>query len=224
MSEAGADGRGDEQRGLGVLGPLLLQHDSPEWHLPRPGMEVAGYMLEAKLGSGGQGTVFRARREGRTFAVKFLFLPRAAHWAWRERDVMVKLCDAGGLPLEGHGLWPARQPLFLFLVMPLRARAAAGRVDAGAQPRALQAAQLFRQGARQLAVAHAAGMVHRDVKGANLLVYGKGRVVLVDFGVATYEGAPPVTGSFPPGTWSLPQPPGVARLSRRGGLALLPGR
>ncbi|PTL75607.1 serine/threonine protein kinase, partial [Vitiosangium sp. GDMCC 1.1324] len=82
------------------------------------GMEVAGYRLEARLGTGGQGTVFRARREGRLFAVKFIFLPRAARWAWRELDVMVKLWRAGGLPLEGHGLWPAREPLFLFLVTP----------------------------------------------------------------------------------------------------------
>ena len=209
MSEAGTDSAGDEPRGSGALAhPLLrrLQQDSPERHLPRPGMEVAGYTLEARLGSGGQGTVFRARREGRFFAVKFLFLPRAAHWAWRERDVLVKLSHAGGLPLEGHGLWPARQPLFLFLVMPYVRGLPLDVWTRVHNPDALQAAQLFGQGARQLAVAHAAGIIHRDVKGANLLVYGEQRVVLVDFGVATYEGAPPVTGAFPPGTWSYLSP------------------
>jgi hypothetical protein len=205
MSEASTDSAGDEPWETGALAhPLLrrLQHDSPERHLPRRGMQVAGYTLEAKLGSGGQGTVFRATREGRQYALKFLFLPRAAHWAGRERDVLVKLSDAGGLPLEGQGLWPAHQPLFLFLVMPYVRGLPLDVWTRVHNPGALQAAQLFRQGARQLAVAHAAGIIHRDVKGANLLVYGEQRVVLVDYGVATYEGASPVTGYYPPGTWS----------------------
>ena len=73
-------------------------------------------------------------------------------------------------------------------------------------PDALEVAQLFRQGARSFSVVHAAGVIHRDVKGANLLVYGEGRLVLVDFGVATYEGAPSVTGAFPPGTWPYLSP------------------
>ncbi|HEX5752206.1 MAG TPA: protein kinase [Archangium sp.] len=73
-------------------------------------------------------------------------------------------------------------------------------------PCALEVAQLFGQGAHQLAVVHAAGVVHRDVKGANLLVHGEGQVVLVDYGVATYEDAPRLTGAFPPGTWSYLSP------------------
>ncbi len=198
MSEAGADERGDEQQ--------RLHHESPERYLPRPGMEVAGYKLEARLGTGGQGTVFRARREGRTYAVKFLYLPRAEHWAWRERDVMVKLCGAGGLPLEGHGLWPARRPLFLFLVMPYVRGLPLDMWTRAHNPDALAGGLLMRQGARQLSVVHAAGVIHRDVKGANLLVYGEQRLVLVDFGVATYEGAPSVTGPFPPGTWPYLSP------------------
>jgi serine/threonine-protein kinase len=169
-------------------------------------MEVAGYRLEATLGTGGQGTVFRATREGRTYAVKFIFLPRAAHWAWRELDVMVKLWRAGGLPLEGHGLWPAHQPLFLFLVMPYVRGLPLDVWTRVHNPNALQVAQLMRQCARQLSVVHAAGVIHRDVKGANLLVYGEERLVLVDFGVATYEGAPSVTGPFPPGTWPYLSP------------------
>ena len=208
MSEPGASRRMDEQVRQWVSSPETrhLRNDPPEEHLPRVGMEVAGYRLEATLGTGGQGTVFRAVREGRTYAVKFIFLPRAAHWAWRERDVMVKLCSAGGLPLEGHGLWPARQPLFLFLVMPYVRGLPLDVWTRLHNPDALAGAQLFRQGARQLSVVHAAGVIHRDVKGANLLVYGEQRLVLVDFGVATYEGAPPVTGAFPPGTWPYVSP------------------
>ncbi|HLM43583.1 MAG TPA: protein kinase, partial [Myxococcaceae bacterium] len=152
------------------------------------------------------GTVFRARREGRHYAVKFIFLPRSAPWARRELDVMVKLWRAGSLPLEGHGLWPAREPRFLFLVTPfVRGRPLDEWVRVH-NPHALAVVELVRQAARLLAEVHEAGVVHRDVKGANLLVCDEGRLVLVDFGVATYEGAPEVTGPMPPGTWSYLSP------------------
>jgi serine/threonine-protein kinase len=169
-------------------------------------MEVAGYRLEARQGTGGQGTVFRARREGRLFAVKFIYLPRAAHWGWRELDVMVKLWRARGLLLEGHGLWPAPKPLFLFLVTPFVHGLPLDVWTRVHNPNAREVAELVRQAARQLQVVHEAGVVHRDVKGANLLVCEGGRLVLVDFGVATYEGAPSVTGPMPPGTWPYLSP------------------
>ncbi|KFA87107.1 serine/threonine protein kinase, partial [Archangium violaceum] len=93
-------------------------------------------------------------------------------------------------------------PLYLFLVMPLVRGLPLDLWTRVHNPCALQVAHLFGQGARQLSVVHAAGVVHRDVKGANLLVRGEGQVVLVDFGVATYQDAPRLTGAFPPGSWS----------------------
>ncbi|WP_309891075.1 protein kinase domain-containing protein [Archangium sp.] len=211
MSEAGAGRHEDEQEGRrGAWRPRMrmrhLARDSPERHLPPVGMEVAGYRLETRLGSGGQGTVFRARREGGLFAVKFIYLPRAARWGWRELDVMVKLWRAGGLPLEGHGLWPAQEPLFLFLVTPFVRGLPLDVWTRVHNPHAREVAELVRQAARLLQVVHEAGVVHRDVKGANLLVCEEGRLVLVDFGVATYESAPEVTGPFPPGTWPYLSP------------------
>ena len=53
---------------------------------PGVGEEVDGYRLEARLGEGGQGIVFRARRDGRLHALKFLPLLKG-DWAWRELEV-----------------------------------------------------------------------------------------------------------------------------------------
>ncbi|MFL5355234.1 serine/threonine protein kinase [Archangium sp.] len=198
MSEAGAMGPMEEREGE--------RHGSPEEHLPRVGMEVAGYRLERRVGRGGQGTVFRASREGRGFAVKFIFLPRSARWGWRELDVLVKLWPAGGPLLEGCGLWPAQQPRFLFLVTPYVHGLPLDTWTRLHNPTALQVARLVLQAARQLQPVHKAGVVHRDVKGANLLVDEEERLVLVDFGVATYAGAPAVTGPFPPGSWCYLSP------------------
>jgi serine/threonine protein kinase len=178
-----------------------------------PGVDAqAGYRLEATVGSGGQGTVFRARRESLPFAVKFIPLSRAP-WARRELDVGVKLWRSAGLPLVGHGLWPALKPRFLFLVTPY---VRGLPLDVWAQvhnPHALQVADLVRQAARLLGEVHAAGVVHRDVKGPNLLVHGEGQLVLVDFGVATYEGGADGDGAVSLRHLALPQSPGVALLA-----------
>jgi serine/threonine-protein kinase len=117
---------------------------------------VAGYRLEARLGRGGQGTVYRARREGRRYAVKFLYLPHMADWAWHELDVMVRLRRAGVLPLEGCGKWPAGQPRFLFIVTPyVRGRSLYDWVREH-NPTAREVAWLVREVARQLAAVHTA--------------------------------------------------------------------
>ncbi|HEY0093590.1 MAG TPA: protein kinase, partial [Archangium sp.] len=54
--------------------------------------------------------------------------------------------------------------------------------------------------AAQLVVAHAVGVVHRDIKCDNVVVKGDGRPVLVDYGVGTFPGALKVTGGQLPGS------------------------
>jgi serine/threonine-protein kinase len=181
---------------------------------PRVGDTVGGFHLEAKLGEGSYGVVYRARRGGRLYAVKFLYLPRVEAWAWRELEVMLRLRRVGTLRLEGHGRWPDRSPLFLFIAMELvdgRPLYAWARRH---NPTARQVARVLWALAKQLVAVHGAGVVHRDIKGTNVLVREEDGVpVLVDYGVGTYAGAPEVTGPLVPGT-ALYRSPEALRFQR----------
>ncbi|WNG50436.1 serine/threonine protein kinase [Archangium minus] len=168
---------------------------------PPLGIRVDGYRLESRLGEGGQGTVYRARRGGRLYALKFLSL-ESPDWAWRELEVRLRLRHVGELTVEGHGLWPHQGPRFLYLVTPyVRGRSLYAWAKEK-NPTARQVVRLVLEVARQLVEVHRAGVVHRDIKGPNVLVRREdGRPVLVDFGVGTYVGAPEITNPLGlPGT------------------------
>lgn len=68
------------------------------------------------------------------------------------------------------------------------------RVPAGELPETGRAIDAIRQAARGLAHAHARGIVHRDVKPANMMCDVQGRVYLMDFGLAKPLSVPGVTG------------------------------
>jgi hypothetical protein len=195
MSQA-VEERVAAERGWGVGKPRRPGWDREAWEetwSPAPGLRVDGYRLEARLGEGGQASVYRARRGGRLYALKFFFLA-SNDWAWRELEVRLRLRRVGSLEVLGFGLCPPQRPRFVYVVMPyVRGRpvydwARQGNVSAR------EVARVVREVARQLVGVHAVGVVHRDIKGANVLVRKEdGRPVLVDFGVGTYVGAPEIT-------------------------------
>ena len=163
---------------------------SPEW---TPGVTAdAGERYERgdRIATGGMGEVWRARDTllGREVAVKVLkheyaddptfrarFAAEARHAAGLHHPNIASVFDYGVLP---EGETP-------FLVMelvdgqPLSQLVALGRPFDPEQARLLAL-----QTADALAVAHAARVVHRDVKPANLLVTADGTVKITDFGIA----------------------------------------
>jgi formylglycine-generating enzyme required for sulfatase activity/dienelactone hydrolase len=144
------------------------------------------YDVEGPLGEGGMATVYRARdlRHERPVAIKVLRPELAAAIGperfQREIHVAAQLQHPNVLPLHDSG----EADGLLYYVMPL----VEGRTlrdlltEQGPLPLA-QVLRIGRQLADGLASAHSHGVVHRDVKPANILL-SEGQAVLADFGLA----------------------------------------
>ncbi|AGC43162.1 serine/threonine protein kinase [Myxococcus stipitatus DSM 14675] len=167
-----------------------------------PGDVVVGYRVGEQLGRGGFGTVYRASCEGQPAALKLLHLPRAPGRVEREVSILLRLRHPNVVGIRAFGYWPLASPEFAVIAMEY----VEGRqLDVWAReenPSARQVLLAVLGVARALAATHEAGVVHRDVKEANVMVRASdGLAVLVDYGVGDYEGAPGVTLSIlPPGT------------------------
>jgi serine/threonine protein kinase len=158
----------------------------------RPGSRVAGYLLADLVGVGGMAVVFRARDEGlgRTVALKVLAGNLAGDQAARERFTREARTVANVehphiIPVYAAG----QADGLLYIAMRFVDGAdlhALIRSDGPLPPR--RAAAFVSGMASALDAAHAVGVVHRDVKPANVLVDARpGRPehgYLTDFGVA----------------------------------------
>ncbi|MFE0852216.1 serine/threonine-protein kinase [Streptomyces mutabilis] len=154
---------------------------------------VGRYVLREVLGAGGMGTVYRAvdERLEREVAVKVVALS-AAPGAQRlrfEREAramgrlrsahVVAVHDVGEDLVGGH--WVG------FLVLDLLPGVPLSTVLADRLPAVEDVVAWGLQLCRGLRDAHAAGVVHRDVKPANVMLSPEGTVVLVDFGIARLD-------------------------------------
>ena len=178
---------------------LLAGNDDPSWQSPAaklltmapdlaPGDTVAHYRIEAKLGEGGMGVVYKAKdtRLGRSIALKFIKVQFSRHWE-REARAVAALNHPHIATLHEVGEHEGSPYLVMELVD--------GRPLKGPLP-VKQAIEYGIQLADALAAAHAAGVVHRDLKPGNVLVTEKGSVKVLDFGLAKLaeqEGAPAST-------------------------------
>jgi predicted Ser/Thr protein kinase len=158
---------------------------------PRFAPIVAGYEILGELGRGGMGVVYKARhlRLNRVVAVKMLragdAAPDVVARLLAEAEAVARLRHPNIIQLHGVGEAEGRP----FLEMEYVAGGSlADRLDGTPRPpRAM--AELVEALARALHEAHRLGVVHRDVKPANVLIAEDGTPKLTDFGLAKLLGA-----------------------------------
>jgi YVTN family beta-propeller protein len=166
---------------------------------PRVGTRLAGYRIQALLGRGGMGVVYLAEQLGphRQVALKLLLDPVAASEAFRERflresELAAAIDHPNVLPVYDAGdtdgvLWIAMRHVDGIDLAALLASQGPLAPE--------QALAIVGQVAGALDAAHARGLVHRDVKPANvLLAVEQGGAVthayLADFGLTKRVGGP----------------------------------
>src|SRR3954454_15957187 len=140
-----------------------------------PGSEIAGYRIESLIGRGGMAVVYRAEelRLGRKVALKLL-TPQLADSAQfrqrfiRESRLAASLDHPTIIPIYEAG--EADGQLFIAMRYVLGSDLKAVLADEGGQLSAARTLRLLAQIGAALDSAHRAGLVHRDVKPANILV------------------------------------------------------
>jgi eukaryotic-like serine/threonine-protein kinase len=163
-----------------------------EHHEPEPGDRVGAYEIVSELGRGGSGVVFLARRADGAFdqqvALKWLRgdrpVPGGHAVLARERELLASLDHPHIARLIDGGQTEAGQLWFAMDFVP------GETVDRHARQLSLrQRLVLMHAVCRAVHHAHSRGLIHGDIKPANLLVDDRGRPRLLDFGIARLEHA-----------------------------------
>ena len=150
------------------------------------------YTLRTAIGHGGMGTVWRASDSllRRDVAVKEVLLPQGLAPADRDAMYQRTMREARAAAALSHPavvqvydvVTDGGRPWIVMELLQARSLSEIIVEDGPLAPRAVAKIGIALLGA--LEVAHAAGVLHRDVKPANVLICSDGRCVLTDFGVA----------------------------------------
>jgi len=168
--------------------------------MPSRPLLAGRYRLESQIAAGGVGEVWRAEDTvlTRAVAVKLLraefaaqaetltrFRAEARHAGALSHPAIARVYDYGD-PVPPH---PA------FLVMELVDGPSLAAILTAGPLGAAHTMDVVAQVASGLQAAHAAGLVHRDIKPGNLLLAADGQVKITDFGIAHVAGSAPVTST-----------------------------
>lgn len=166
-----------------------------------PSEAIAGrYRLAARISVGGMGEIFRARDSvlGRTVAIKVLPRDLAQRPGFverfrREAQAAARLSHPNVVQVHDWGEW---ESTYYMVMEHVRGRNLRDILAARGPLAPRQACEVVAQVLDGLAAAHAQGLVHRDVKPANILVAQDGVVKVADFGIARAAEAGSATGGL----------------------------
>ena len=183
--EPSADLRALEQR--------IVARDPSLEEMAPAGRALRGYQLGRQIGQGAFGTIYQASQPsvGREVAIKVVRAelandPEFIRRFDAEAQIVARLEHPHIVPLFDY--W--REPGGAYLVMRyLRGGSAEQLVRDRAPVPMSKAIQVVEEVGGALAAAHARGVVHRDVKPANILFDEDGNSYLADFGIATGVGS-----------------------------------
>ncbi len=158
---------------------------------PFIGRVFSHYRLEARLGSGGMGLLYRATdlTLGRAVALKLLARHLVTNATAKERFVQeARAASALDHPniATVHDIGEVEGELFIVMAY-YEGETLKQRLEQGRLP-VEEVVELLRQIALGLDAAHRAGIVHRDIKPANILRTGTGAIKILDFGIAKLLG------------------------------------
>lgn len=161
------------------------------------------YRLDSEIGRGAMGTVWNAFDEvlRRRVAIKEVTLPAGMPPGEAEQLADRTLREARAIAALSHPhvvtlfdiLTPDSGPVIVMELM--LARSLADILSDGHRLHDVEAAAIGEAIADGLTAAHAAGITHRDVKPANVLVADDGRIKLTDFGIARSAGEQTLTAT-----------------------------
>jgi serine/threonine protein kinase len=153
----------------------------------KPGTTIGGFEIVGMLGRGGMGMVYRARQPSldRTVALKLLMPQRAADTQLQARfeqeaKALARLSDPNIVSVYDAGVAQGT----LFVAMEYVEGRDLRRVMKERPIPPDETVKIVRQVCSALDYAHGKGVVHRDIKPENLLIDDRGRVRIVDFGLA----------------------------------------
>lgn len=161
-----------------------------------PGELFAGrYRVQARIGAGGMGDVYRVHDTvaGEPVALKLLGAPGSGAVRRFRRELRLARKVTHKNVARTFDLGEAEGSLFLTLEL-IEGRNLAAMLREERQLEPLAAVRVVRDVANGLIAAHEVGVVHRDLKPGNVLVARDGRVIVIDFGVARSMAADANTG------------------------------
>jgi serine/threonine protein kinase/Tfp pilus assembly protein PilF len=160
------------------------------------GRHILHYRILEELGRGGMGVVYRAEDLELERSVAIKFLPASVAGNTEERERFKREAKAAAALNHAnictiHAIEEAEGETFIVMEH-VEGQELKDRLRTG--PLGLEEAlAIAGQLARGLAAAHARGIVHRDIKSANIMLSSGGQVKIMDFGLAKVRGSSQVT-------------------------------